>query len=165
MIKKQSNRFNDGRRFEELVAAVAQHYHYKKILRMEKVDPPSIWAAGRLMLVANPFPDFTGSWTERGGRSLMFEAKSTSDDKLPIAKGKLTDKQIEWLERWHYAGAVTGVLWESKLRVGFLPIGRVVQVWKSGRRHFKFDEADPVPQGQGFILFDFVQNLRKWYPT
>jgi len=164
MIRKASNRFNDGRRFEGMVASTAVQYHYRKILRLEKVDPPTRIAGGRIIFLENPFADFTGGWTERGGRSIMLEVKSTSDDKLPIG-GKLTDKQIAWLERWHHAGAAVGVLWEAAGAVGFLPIGRIVAVVKSGRRHLKFSEADPVAQGTGMILVDFVLNLRKWYPT
>lgn len=162
----KSNAKNDGRRFEDLFARVADQYHFRKLMRLEKVGPPVRFAGpGRIIFLENPFPDWTGTWTERGGRTVMLETKSTADDKLPISDSKLTDTQISWLEKWHYAGAVTGVIWESNFRVGFLPIGRIIQVWQSGRRHFKFEEADPVPQGNGFVLFDFIENIRRWYPA
>jgi hypothetical protein len=159
---------NDGRRFEDLFAKVAGEYMRRGILRLEKADPPTrVFGKPpnvKIVFQENPFADWVGSWTERGGRMLLIETKSTQGDKLAIG-GKLTDKQIEWLLRWHSAGAITGVVWESDFKVGFLPIGRIKTIVDSGRRHIKFAEADPIPQGMGFIIFDFVQNLRHWYPS
>lgn len=161
----RTNRNNDGKRFERLFKQVADEYKYRRVLRMEKCDPPTrIVGPGKILFLENPFADFVGSWTERGGRSILLEAKSTQDDRLPMGTGKLSDKQIEWLYRWHCAGAVVGVVWEAAFKVGFLPIGKIKQIADSGRRHLKFEDADNVPQGRGLILFDFVQNLRRWYP-
>ena len=165
MKPRRTNRDNDGKRFEKHVADVAAVYFQKKILRLEKVDPPVRFIGpGQIMFLPNPFADFMGAWEERSGRALFLEAKSTKEDKLPIGKGKLTDDQIDWLIRWHTVGAAVGVVWESAFRVGFLPIGTIEAIRKSGRRHIKFEESDPVPQGQGLILFDFAVNLRRWYP-
>lgn len=167
MKSKASNARNDGRRFEDLFRGVADQYHHLRLLRLEKCDPPTKVMGKRpfvnIIYQENPFADWVGSWTERGGRSLIIETKSTQEDKLQLGS-KLSDKQIEWLQRWHSAGAVTGVVWEADFKVGFLPLGRIMDVVKSGRRHIKFAEADPVPQGKGFIMFDFIQNLRRWYP-
>jgi penicillin-binding protein-related factor A (putative recombinase) len=162
-----SNARNDGRRFEELFRGVADQYQHHRLLRLEKCDAPTkvlgVRPNVKVIFQENPFADWVGSWTERGGRALVLETKSTLEDKLTLG-GKLSDNQIEWLGRWHAAGAVTGVVWEANFLVGFLPLGRIMDVVKSGRRHIKFAEADPVPQGKGWVLFDFIQNLRRWYP-
>ena len=164
-MNRRSNANNDGKRFEKLLKQVADVYFHKKVLRLEKCDPPvRIIGPGKVQFLENPFSDFTGVWEERGGRALMIEAKSTKDGKLPIGNGKLTDLQIDWLIRWHTVGAAVGVIWESDFRVGFLPIGTIEAIRQSGRRSIKFEEADPVPQGMGHILFDFAVNLRRWYP-
>lgn len=165
-MNARTNAGNDGKRFEGLVKDVAADYFRKKILRLEKVEPPTrIVGPNRIIFLENPFADFMGTWEERGGRAMFIEAKSTKDERLPIGNGKLSDDQIDWLIRWHTCGAAVGVIWESAFRVGFLPIGTIEAIRKSGRRHIKFEEADPVPQGMGRCIFDFAQNLRRWYPS
>ena len=165
-----SNARNDGRSFEGLIEKTADAYFNARILRLCKVEPPVRvigWGKNRqVIFLENPFPDWTGTWTERAGRSLMLEPKSTIQPKLPLAKsGKLSEKQVEWLKRWHYAGAAVGIIWEwVNQGCVFIPIGQAVEIWKSGRRHIKFEECDPIKQGRGFVLIDFVENLRKWYP-
>lgn len=152
--------------FERTVSA----YFNAKVLRMVKVEPPVRvigWGATRqVIFLENPFPDWTGVWTERAGRSLMIETKSTCEPRLAMKeKGALSANQIDWLKRWHVEGAAVGVVWEwMNHGCVFLPIGKVWQIWQSGRRHIKFDECDPVLQGTGMILIDFAANLRRWYP-
>lgn len=161
---------NDGRDLEATFAATCEAYFSSRVLRLTKVEPPVRvvgWGANRkIIFLENPFPDWTGAWTERGGRSLMIETKSTSEDQLRMAtNGALSINQIEWLKRWHWAGAAVGVVWEWRNHGAvFLPIGKVWDVWQSGRRHIKWEEGDPIQQGMGFVLMDFVANLRRWYP-
>lgn len=166
----QRNLKNDGRGLESTFESTCEAYFQSRVLRLTKVEPPVRvvgWGANRqIIFLKNPFPDWTGVWTERGGRSLMIETKSTCEAKLPMAeKGMLSINQIEWLKRWHYAGAAVGIVWEYRNHgTVFVPIGTAWAIWESGRRHIKFEEGDPVLQGQGFVLLDFVANLRKWYP-
>lgn len=170
MLDLPKNHTNDGRGLESTFLATSEAYFAARVLRLTKVEPPVRvvgWGANRkIIFLENPFPDWTGAWTERGGRSLMIETKSTSEPKLQMAnKGMLSINQIEWLKRWHYAGAAVGVVWEFRNHGAvFLPIGQVWEIWQSGRRHIKFEEGDPIVQGQGFVLLDFVANLRRWYP-
>jgi hypothetical protein len=162
----QKNKSNDGRRFEDLFAGVNTQYNYKRVLKLEKVDPPTrIVGPGRIIFLASCFSDYVGTWSERQGRALFIEAKSTVGDMLPIRDdSNLKNKQIDDLIMWHGCGAAVGVVWESNFRVGFLPIGTIDAIRKSGRKYIDFREADPVPQGKGMILFDFAVNLRRWYP-
>lgn len=162
---------NDGRTFEDAFQKTADAYFNARILRLCKVEPP-VKVLGfnesnrRVIFLENPYPDWTGAWTERGGRSLMIETKSTCEGQLPIRqKGALSFNQIEWLKRWHHAGAAVGIVWEwMNQGAVFIPIGQAVAIQKTGRRHIKFEECEPVLQGRGFVLFDFVENLRRWYP-
>lgn len=167
MSTARTNTLNDGREFQAKVMASADLYREKNLLRMDKVDPPvRVVGSGqfrKVLFMENHFLDFIGSWTERAGRMVAIEAKSTAVPSLGIP-ARLTDRQREWLLRWHNSGAAVGVLWEWKDNgTVFLPIGQIQSVWKTGRRHIKFDECERVAQGQGFLLVDFIQNLRKWY--
>lgn len=167
MHRPKKNASNDGRRFEELFESVVTQYNYKRVLKLAKVDPPTrVVGPGRIIFLANPFSDYVGSWSERQGRAIFIEVKSTMEDTLPIREDScLKNKQIDDLIMWHGVGAAVGVVWESNFRAGFLPIGLIDSIRRSGRKHIRFDEADPIPQGVGLILFDFVVNLRRWYPV
>jgi hypothetical protein len=116
-----------------------------------------------VIFLPNPHLDWVGAWTERYGRALMMETKSTSEPRLGLGS-KLTTTQIEWLLRWHHAGAAVGVCWEFVGHgVGFIPVGQIDQTLKTGRKHLKWEEVRPVKQGMGFILYDFVPYLRQFY--
>lgn len=144
-------------------------YFNQKILRLTKVEPPIKVARNHpqgFIWLANPYPDWTGAWTERGGRSLMIETKSTMEPQLHIgASTNLSVKQICALGQWHAAGAAVGVVWcYSGHGSVFLPIKLIDEICMSGRKHIKFAEGDKIEQGKGFVLVDFVANLRRWYP-
>lgn len=162
-MSNASNARNDGRALEAMIQGTATAYRHANVLRLEKVDPPTRVFGGRVIFMENPFADFIGGWTERGGRLLLIEAKSTSVPKLALG-AKLTTKQRDWLLRWHQAGAAVGVIWEFQGACRFLPLGQIVKTWPL-RKHIKWEEAEPISQGQGFVLIDFVQNLRRWYPA
>lgn len=170
-LDRPKNAANDGRTFEDIFRKTADAYFYARILRLTKVEPPVRvvgWGPNRrIIFLENPFPDWTGAWCERGGKSLMIETKSTSEPRLRLQEqGALSINQIDWLKRWHQCGSAVGVVWEwMNQGAVFLPIGLIDQVWKSGRRHIKFEEGDPIQQGKGFVLIDFVENLRRWYPA
>lgn len=168
------NHANDGRAFEEIFKKTCAAYFQSRVLRLTKVEPPVRvlgWGPNRkVIFLENPFSDWIGTWTERGGRMLMIETKSTSEPRLRMSEdGGLSINQIEWQKRWHFAGAAVGIVWEWRTSdlghsAVFVPIGRAWEIWKSGRRHIKFEEGDPIHQGQGFALVDFLPNLRRWYP-
>lgn len=107
---------DNGDEAESLILGICDAYRNAGRANLKKVDPPSRVVKGpggpRIVYLANPFLDLVGAWTERGGRSVFLEVKSTSGHRLRIARdGGLTEKQIEALQEWRAAGAVTGVLW------------------------------------------------------
>jgi hypothetical protein len=109
-----------GKDFEDIMASHCLEFEKRGRAKIHKVDPPSkVIGKGKVVYQANPFLDFIGTWTESGNRSLMLEAKSTSDHLLPIdtKKGGLTTKQIDHMRDWARAGTVTAVVWfRSDLR-------------------------------------------------
>lgn len=169
------NRFNDGGAFEEMFLRTCECYHAQQVLRLSKVEPPTKvikdsnnerLRGRRVIFLENPFPDFLGVWTERNGRALMIETKSSMEPVLRIGEGcNLTLKQAEWLCRWHVAGAAVGVVWcYSGHGSVFLPVKQISEAMEAGRRSIKFEEGDVIEQGKGFVLVDFAANLRRWYP-
>lgn len=109
---------NRGKGTEQWVDMILRGYAARGVATIEKVDPPTktIQLGGgkvRTLLLPNPFLDYFGTWTARGGRAVTFEVKHTEEPKLKICRsGGITDKQWEALRRWERAGAATFVLWE-----------------------------------------------------
>lgn len=166
----RTNARNTGKSFEGLLETVCVHYAAKGIMRLKKVEPPTRIIGGghfkRIIFLPNPFLDFVGTWTERAGRAVFIEAKSTSEPKLPLGSdGGVTAKQVDALRDWHGAGAAVGVLWEVKGDVFFVGVRKLLAVLEvEGRKHLKPHDCEPVEQGIGCIYFDFRASLASLYP-
>jgi hypothetical protein len=146
-------------------------------MRLRKVDPPTrVIGSGafrRIIFQMNPFLDFCGAWTERDGRAVFVETKSTSEPKLTVnTSGGLTVTQVESLRHWHNAGAVAFVLWEYRGEVALLPAAMIIEHVKqivAGTAFKYIDRATVyphwmVPKGLGFITFDFRQVMAAVWP-
>jgi len=170
----RTNRNNDGRAFQDEVLKSAGRYVGK--LRLRKVDPPVRLLGGgefrKVIFQKNPFSDFIGCWTERGGQMLCVECKSTSEPKLQFGNGGVTDDQIDQLINWSAAGAVAFVLWQWRMMgVRLIPS----DCWKrcrdsyraeQGFRHIKWESLPlnfEVKQGLGFCTVDFLMTMRAVY--
>ena len=96
-------------------------------------------------------PDFNG--TALNGRSVVFEAKHTDNDKIEYSR--LTDEQIRQLSKHHKLGAFAFVL----VSFGLKDFYRIPwEVWenmrdKFGHKHIKKNECEPyrVPYVAGVI--------------
>lgn len=156
---------NTGKPFEQQVANIATIYEHGGVLALEKMDPPTfIDGQGQIGYKRNPFVDFIGTWTERGGRSIFLEAKSTDVERLAFGTGGITQRQIDALFRWAANGAAVGVLWDCRGNVRFISRARLEKAIKLGMKSFSIEETTPVRQGIGFVLYDYAQNLREAYP-
>jgi penicillin-binding protein-related factor A (putative recombinase) len=153
---------NDGKAAEEAVLRAADRYAKSGILRVVHVFPPfrRLFVNGRLMTipVANHNLDFCGSWTERGGRMLQIEVKSTSKPQLAIwtDSGGIKDSQIQAMADWTIAGAACFVLWIHAGQMRFITLGNITAATV---KHLKFDAGRAVafrPQ----IGWDWIENLR-----
>ena len=88
--KSRSNIRNTGLSFQKTIVEICKEYNRIGIAKIEKVDPPTrIIGTGykkRIIFMENPFPDFAGTWTAYGGRSIHLEAKSKLKfDSLPCS--------------------------------------------------------------------------------
>jgi penicillin-binding protein-related factor A (putative recombinase) len=168
---------NQGTWFERDIGRIADAYREKQLLDISKVDPPTrvIWipAAKRkpgqpaqtVLQLANPFLDYMGTWTERAGRAVFLEAKSTSEPRLPLMQDSgLKQRQIDSLSRWARGGAAVGVLWGHANAIRFVPLAAVQAQLAAGVKHLKWEHARVVQPGFGWCTWDFLQALRVYHP-
>ena len=174
----RTNHFNTGKAFEAEIERVLIQYQASGILRMKKVDPPLRYIGpGKVLHLANPFVDFVGCWTERGGRMVVMECKSTKrkmqgieldigiqrEPRLPLGDDGLTDRQVDALRHWSAAGAVAFVLWRhGDTDTMLLPWPAIRAVAAAGqRRHLLWSDGHLVRRGLGFVTVDFVAEMRR----
>jgi penicillin-binding protein-related factor A (putative recombinase) len=160
---------NDGKWFEEMIEKSALKYECKGILSLRHVDPPTQQIPGTKIIVRkqSPFLDFVGSWTERGGRGIFIEAKTTKEPKLTLDQkdNGVKTTQITMMKHWNMNGAAVGVLWAmDPENVCFVSLALIKSTLLAGTKHLKWEWCPKVKQGTGFILCDFVHQLRSEYP-
>jgi penicillin-binding protein-related factor A (putative recombinase) len=165
---KPSNFRNDGRAWEATVEAILTQYTARGLLRLRKVEPPTRTIGGKgfrkVIYLPNPFLDYVGAWTEAGGRAVFMEAKSTSEDRLPMGgSGGLSAGQVENLFNWTNAGAVAFVLWEAPAGVVFIRAESVRSAFVKNRKSLAPDDGVPVKAGVGFVVWDFLAVMRETY--
>lgn len=137
----RSNQANDGKDFEAEIKLCAAEYQFRGWLRLKKVDPPVRLLGGgqfrKVIFLENPFLDWTGCWTERGGRSVFIECKSTTGLALPFDRdGGVTSAQVTSIINWRLAGALAFVLWRTPEGVALISSRALVDL----RRHAKAGE-------------------------
>lgn len=171
-MRKIKNK-NTGKDLENRIVKISKIYHSQERALLYKCDPPSrtfnVNGKTFTTLLKNPFPDFVGSWTEKEGRSILIEAKSTQHPRLPIMckSGGLTVDQVEHLKQWHDSGAAVGIVWEHDLKWKFIGIKQVqaTLLMKRGnqpRKSIRWDEAQEIPKN-GMNYIDFLCNLEGIY--
>lgn len=146
--QQYKNRQNNarGQHFENEILAGCKLYERHGIATIDKTPEPFRVTSknhktgeftGRFGKHAQP--DFQG--TLHGGRSILFEAKQTSKDR--IARNVLTDTQMEVLEKHSKLGALCGVCICIQDDVFFLPWN----VWRDmkelyGRKYLKAEDIE-----------------------
>lgn len=161
----RTNSKNTGKPFQSELELTNAGYLDRGILYAEKVAPPTLTVGGgarrRIIYQKNPFLDYVGAFTARGGRAVVFEAKSTQDHRLPLARdGGLTVTQWQALWQWHNRGAVAFLLWQQRGQgVTLWTWAMLHAAWESGAKSLLFEHGIRVPSGAGKVLHDFVSVL------
>lgn len=157
------NRVNNaqGHIFEDGIKAACQVYHSSRRAEIDKTPEPFRVTekrrdgtfTGRFTALAAP--DFQG--TLQGGRSIVFEAKYTTTDRLKRAV--VTDAQMSTLENHLQSGAAVGVCAGIQDKFFFVSW----QVWRDMKErfgHVSVSAADLEPfrvRFTGAVLFlDYV---------
>ena len=134
--QQYQNKVNNaqGHFFEEYIKAACVLYAERERADVDKTPEPfrvlekSRDGIFRGRFTAHAQPDFQG--TLDGGRSIVFEAKYTTTDKMK--RNVLTDKQQDALERHARRGAVAAVCAGIIDKFFFVPWA----VWRDMKRHF-----------------------------
>lgn len=134
--QQQKNRINNarGQHFEREILAGCKMYERYGIALIDKTPEPFMVAkkgkdgmfVGRFCKTAQP--DFQG--TLKGGRSIIFEAKRTSKDR--IARNVLTETQMRLLAKHRQYGAITGVCVNIQDDFFFVPF----VVWEEMKQRY-----------------------------
>lgn len=164
--------FNTGKGTEDLVKIMGEIYESQGRAVLRKVDPPTrtIRIAGKPVVIQldNPFLDFVGTWTERAGRMLVIEVKSTKVARLDVGKDSgVNAKQLAALHAWEKGGAAVGVIWmcdERSREMRFVSLQRIEACRAEGRASVPWKDAYNIPQGMGLLTHDFLAILSAIYP-
>ena len=152
-----------GDAFEQYIIAACEAYKLQKLARVEKTPEPfkvigskkqneyGIWVFEGYF-TAPAQPDFQG--TLRGGRSIVFEAKTSQTDR--IDRSDVTANQEDALE-WHSS---LGALAYVYVSIGLKAFYRVPwETWRDmkqiyGRKHLKLADLEPfrLKEHNGVIL-------------
>lgn len=137
-----------GEFFENLIGASLRWYEINGLACVEKTPEPmkplrAPNQRGQFLAcyVKSGQPDFKGTLT--GGRSIVFEAKHTSREKIDASR--LTDEQVKQLDMHHKLGAVAFVL----VGFGLQDFYRIPwEVWHDmeniyGYKHMKQQDCEP----------------------
>lgn len=103
-----------GEYFENLITSACVFYHDQGIAHIEKTPEPMKFLkpvprqAGRFIACFEKAaqPDYKG--TLKGGQAIVFEAKHTDHDR--IERGRLTQEQLDGLDKHHRLGALAFVV-------------------------------------------------------
>lgn len=145
--QQYQNKLNNaqGQHFEREILAGCKMYERFKIAVIDKTPEPfRVTKKSRDGVFTGRFstpaqPDFQG--TLHGGRSIVFEAKRTSKDR--ITRNVLTDTQMEILENHNRLGALCGVCISIQDDFFFIPWN----VWRDmkemyGRQYIKAEDVE-----------------------
>lgn len=152
--QQYQNKINNaqGQHFEREILAGCRIYADKKIACIDKTPEPFRVSkksrdgvfTGRFSTPAQP--DFQG--TLYGGRSIMFEAKRTSKER--INRNVLTDTQMEVLERHNRIGAMCGVCVSIQDDFFFIPWN----VWRDMKEIFGRQYITAADVEEYKVIFD-----------
>ena len=139
---------NQGQWLEKEITTIADAYEVRGTMRLKKASPPSIVVykpVPRVIMLENPYLDYIGTWTARGGRGLCIEAKSTEKPTLGICQdGGITERQYSQLHLWEQAGAAVGVLWGYQAEIRFIALQALTAQIHAGVKNIKWDAAKKI---------------------
>ncbi len=147
-LRGRNNR-QEGNNFEDMILTACKHYYNKGIADIDKTPEPvrqisKMNERGQFLACyeAKAQPDFKG--TLKGGRSIVFDAKATTTEKIAVSV--LSDEQRKHLLLHHKLGALSGVMITySFQRYFFLPIDIFLDAKElNGHAYFTPEEAQRV---------------------
>ena len=153
-----------GEAHEAEIELICGQYRKQKRAKIHKVDPPiRIVRRGKQAIgipQPSPFVDWLGCWTERGGRLIHIESKSTREPRLPLlTKEGLKGSQYDNLIAWHRAGAIVGVLWGHAGGMKLISLPTIAHAIESEQKSLKWRHHRSCRRGTGLVTWDFLTDL------
>jgi penicillin-binding protein-related factor A (putative recombinase) len=152
-----------GQAFQTRLASTLSGYRRAGIADLQKIDPPvRVYGTGigrRVVFLENPWLDYAGTWTARGGRAIHLEAKATEGERLPIGKAGVSESQLAALRRWTAAGAVAAVIWGHADEMRVVTAQALLAAWDAGAKSIQWRHLPAVHRGTGLIEFDILGEI------
>lgn len=147
---------NRGTEFERELETIFSAYLAQGRACIKKIDAPTKVMGKRVIFLENPWLDFGGAWTERGGRLIKIEAKTTEEPTLRIGgTGGLTESQWGNAMDWQRAGALVLILWRYKGEIRVTTPAMAMHACRENdRKSLRWCDAHPLPTGHGWVRFD-----------
>ncbi len=154
-----------GQLFEQMIDAACRYYRQACIAEIDKSPEPTkqlghLNSKGQFLAcyAKKAQPDFKG--TLKGGNSIVFEAKTTSADK--IQQSVVLEQQAEALERHRELGAKCYIL----VSFDFWRFYRIPwEIWRDMKQIYgrKYIKPDDIPEYEVRIyrgILDFLQEVK-----
>lgn len=147
---------NNGTAFERQLAGIFEAYLKQGRAKIEKVDAPTKVLGRKVLFMPNPWLDFAGVWTERQGRAILIEAKTTEKPTLELGGTHgLSKAQWDNAMDWQRAGAVVLLLWHHRGEIRVTtPSMAMADCREQNRKSLRWCDAHPLPRGIGWVTFD-----------
>jgi penicillin-binding protein-related factor A (putative recombinase) len=161
---RKAKRSNDaGKSFQTRLESIFLGYRKAGRADIEKIDPPlKVYGTGAkrsVVFLENPWLDYSGVWTESGGRAIHIEAKSTEGERLALGGSGVSDNQIKALRRWTNFGAVAAVAWHHGNEIKIVPAKELLDAWDAGAKSMQWRHLPAVERGMGLVEFDILAAL------
>jgi penicillin-binding protein-related factor A (putative recombinase) len=156
---------DNGSAAENLILSHCEAYLVQGRAKLEKVDPPTkvvnFGGKPKVIYQKNPFLDLVGTWTEKQGRALFLEVKSTTSKRLPISRDNgLTKVQIKHLREWRDAGAITALLWVHDGALKVISTETIDFAESCGNPSIPWSDFPLCRAGNSpFLRFDFLAEI------
>lgn len=152
-----------GQAFQSQLESTLLGYRKAGRADVEKIDPPvRIYGSGihrRVVFLTNPWLDYSGAWTEQGGRAIHLEAKATEGERLAMGGSGVSESQLEALRRWTAAGAVAAVIWGHRDSMRVVTAREILAAWDAGAKSIQWRHLPAVARGTGLVEFDILAEL------
>lgn len=157
----------EGAEFEKLIERSCEYYREKGIALIEKTPEPiriltkvDNHGTFKACFTKQAQPDFKG--TLKGGKAIVFDAKCTMTDKIPISA--LSDEQVKCLTMHENLGAISGVLMTFGFKAyAFMTVYRFLSAKEIvGHKHWTAYEAIIHGQPVRFTgtTIDFLEGIK-----
>lgn len=160
---KNRSKANLGKHFEQIIINANRQYLLTGQAVIEKQEVANKFINGKMIYSDKAAPDFMGAL--KGGRAIVFDAKSTGGQSFPLANITRRRHQLEFLSRMEKLGALAFYLVEftEHNRYFILPINTaracIERAEAGGRKSIALHEFVLEAKGTFTNVLDYLAAL------